>query len=173
MRSQLLLIPAALVAADPASAHVYMSLQKAQKALFPGATFTPAFFRLNESQYNKLVNVGNVTVWNREVKVWKVSTGGWFILDQVLGRDDWVSYAVALDDQGKVIGVEVLVCEDRYDQIRNPAWLAQFKGRQHGTLRLEGDIRVISGTTLSSDHITGGVKRLLATHALHLAPPSG
>jgi hypothetical protein len=173
MRSQLLLIPAALVATAPAQASVYLSLEKAQKKLFPGATLTPAFLRLTESQYQKLISVANVTVWNREVKAWRASTGGWFILDQVVGRDDWISYVVALDELGQVTAVEVLECVDRYDQVRNPAWLAQFKRHHHGTLRLEGDIQTISGTTLSSDHITGGVKRLLATYALYLAPPSG
>jgi hypothetical protein len=176
MRSQLFLIPAALVAAAvpaSASATVYMSLEKAQKKLFPGATLTPAFKRLSESQYQKLVSTANVTVWNREIRVWHASTGGWFFLDQVNGRDDWVSYAVALNEEGQVTGIEVMECVDRYDQIRNPAWLAQFKHHRHGTLRLEGDIQNISGTTLSVDHLTGGVKRLLATYALYIAPPSG
>jgi len=52
-----------------------------------------------------------------------------------------------------------------------PAWRAQFVGKRGGSpLRLGNDIRNISGATLSSKHITDGVKRLLATHAVVLAP---
>jgi Na+-transporting NADH:ubiquinone oxidoreductase subunit NqrC len=53
------------------------------------------------------------------------------------------------------------------EQVRNPAWRAQFTGKRHGaTLALTKDIKNISGATLSSSHITDGVKRLLATYAL-------
>ena len=51
------------------------------------------------------------------------------------------------------------------------AWRAQFVGkRADAPLKLGADIKNISGATLSSKHITDGVKRLLVTHALVLAP---
>jgi hypothetical protein len=51
-----------------------------------------------------------------------------------------------------------------------PEWRAQFTGRKDGELRRKGDIENISGTTLSSKHITEGVIRMLATYARVFAP---
>ena len=42
--------------------------------------------------------------------------------------------------------------------------------RSGDTLKLTEDIKNISGATLSSRHITGGVKRLLSTYAITIAP---
>ena len=54
--------------------------------------------------------------------------------------------------------------------MRNAKWRAQFAGKDaRAPLKLDVDIKNISGATLSSRHITDGVKRLLATHALVLA----
>ena len=44
MHSRFLLVPlAALVILSPANATVYLSLEQAQKLMFPGASFTPQF----------------------------------------------------------------------------------------------------------------------------------
>jgi Na+-transporting NADH:ubiquinone oxidoreductase subunit NqrC len=67
--------------------------------------------------------------------------------------------------------VEILDYKESYgDQVRNPAWRAQFTGKRHGApLKLTSDIKNISGATLSSKHITDGVRRLLSTYAIVLA----
>ena len=47
-------------------------------------------------------------------------------------------------------------------------------GKRYGAkLKLTEDIKNISGATLSCLHVTAGVKRLLATHALVLPPAGG
>jgi hypothetical protein len=169
MRSKLLLFPAALMAsASPSWAAHYLTLAQAQNLLFPGATFAPAFVTLGDSEREMIVEDAQVTVWHREVKVWKVSTGGWFVIDQVLGKDDWISYAIALDDKGVVKGIEILECLEEYNQIIMPAWRKQFVGKQYGQMSIF-DIKSISGTTLSCDHIAEGVKRILSTYALVIA----
>jgi Na+-translocating ferredoxin:NAD+ oxidoreductase RnfG subunit len=103
--------------------------------------------------------------------VWKSSTGGWFIADQVVGKHDFIPFALALDEHGAVKDVEILEYRETYgDQVRNANWRAQFTGKTHGApLKIGDDIKNISGATLSSRHITDGVKRLLATYALVLA----
>jgi hypothetical protein len=170
MRSKLLLFPAAVIAAQvpgAAWAEHYLTLGQAQALLFPGATFEPAFLTLGDSEREAIVEDAQVTVWNRDVKVWKVSTGGWFFLDQVLGRDDWISYAVALDEKGVVKGVEILECLENWNGITLPAWRKQFIGARYKKFDLF-KIQVISGATLSSNHVAEGVKRLLTTHAFYL-----
>jgi Na+-transporting NADH:ubiquinone oxidoreductase subunit NqrC len=55
-------------------------------------------------------------------------------------------------------------------EIRNPKWRQQFVGKRPGSqLRLDKDIKNISGATLSSRHVTDGVRRLLVTYQMLLA----
>ena len=170
MRSQFLLIPAAVIAAAPAEAYQFLTLRQAQDVLFPGATFTPVNLTLDTNQFYALMKASDVTVWSSRVKAWRVSTGGWLFIDQVLGRDDRITYVVALDDTGKVKGVEVLECLAGYEQVRQQEWLGQFKDRTHASGNLVTKIKTISGTTLSCEHIAEGVRRILATFALFYAP---
>ena len=55
-------------------------------------------------------------------------------------------------------------------QVRDPRWRAQFTGKRAGqSLQLGREVKNISGATLSSKHVTDGVRRLLATYAIVLA----
>ena len=163
MRAQFLLIPAALVMAAPAGATIFMSQSQAQTLLFPGAAFTERFVRLNASQAAGITDDARVAVYDYQVKAWRVSgaTSGWFILDQVQGKDDTITYAVALDDEGAVRGIEILECLADYNAVTMPKWRAQFIGQRAGELRY---VPTISGSTLSSRHITDGVRRVLVTY---------
>lgn len=172
MRSRFLLVPAyALVAAAPAHATVYLGVEQAQALMFPGATLAPDFVTLTPEQMKAIEKDSGVNVLSPSLKAWRASTGGWFIADQVVGKHEFITFALAIDAQGAVKDVEILEYRETFgDQVRNPAWRAQFTGKTHGApLKLGDDIKNISGATLSSRHITDGVKRLLATHALVLA----
>lgn len=174
MKSRLLLLPvAALVVAAPVYATVYLSVEQAQALMFPGATLTPDFITLTPAQVKAIEADCGVDVLNPQLKAWRSSTGGWFIADQVVGKHDFIPFALALDAHGAVRDVEILEYRETYgDGVRNAAWRAQFTGKAHGAaLKLGGDIQNISGATLSSRHITDGVKRLLATYAHVLAQP--
>lgn len=173
MRSRLLLLPvAALVVAAPARATVYLTVPQAQQLMFPGAVLTPAFVALSADQAQTIERQTGVDVLNRQLKIWHSSSGGWFIADQVVGKHDFIPIALALDAHGAVKDVEILEYRETYgDQVRNAAWRAQFVGKTHAaSLTLGKGIKNISGATLSSRHITDGVKRLLATWALAVAP---
>ena len=175
MRSRFLLVPVASVAAvAPAFAGTYLTIEQAQALLFPGASLTEDFRTLSKEQARAVEKASGVNVLNRTLKAWRVSTGGWFIVDEVLGKHEFIPFALALDKEGAVKGIEILEYYEAYgDQIRIPAWRAQFVGKRQGArLKLDDDIKNISGATLSCRHITDGVKRLLATHALLLAPAS-
>jgi Na+-transporting NADH:ubiquinone oxidoreductase subunit NqrC len=48
-------------------------------------------------------------------------------------------------------------------EVRDAKWRAQFTGKTaRAPLRLDQDIKNISGATLSSRHVTEGVRRVLA-----------
>ena len=68
MRFQFMLLLAALVASATVQADQYLSVEKAQELLFPGANFTRAFFSLNDSQKEEVIAEAQVTVWSRHVK---------------------------------------------------------------------------------------------------------
>ena len=102
--------------------------------------------------------------------LWEVRQGdqlvGYFIVDEVYGKHEYITYAVALEADGRVRQIEVLVYRESYGyEIRNPAWRAQFIGKKSGDpLRLDEDIKNISGATMSCRHISEGVRRLVATY---------
>jgi Na+-transporting NADH:ubiquinone oxidoreductase subunit NqrC len=62
--------------------------------------------------------------------------------------------------------VEILQYRESYGgEVREPSWLGQFIGKTAASpLKVGSDIRNISGATLSSLHLTEGVKRILATY---------
>ena len=164
MRHQFLLVPAAIIGASipaVAQAKIFMSLENAQQQLFPGATFQEASFALNQNDFNWIIKDANVNIYNRNVKLWKVSNGGWFIVDQVRGKDDWISYAIGISPDGIVKDIEIIECLENYDGITIPAWRAQFNGKKRGASFDE--IAIISGSTLSSAEMISGVKRILST----------
>ena len=171
MRAKFLLVPAALIATMPAMAADNLTLEQAQQILFPGGSFTPLAFRLNDKMARMVEDAAEVSVWNRDVKAWYVSGGGLLFVDLVPGRDDFITYALALDDKGAIKGIEILECLPHYDQITSPSWRAQFSGKQHGAIKRQ-DITEISGTTMSSVNITKGVLRLLAIYAVIMNRPA-
>ena len=176
MDARFLLVPiAAVVISAPAFAKTYLSVEQAQALMFPGARFSADFRTLTDAEAKAIERDTDVAVRQRDLKAWRASTGGWFIVDQVLGKHEFITFALALDADGAVKAVEILEYLESYgDEIRDPAWRAQFTGKRRGAaLKLTGDIKNISGATLSCRHLTDGIKRLLATHAVVLAHAAG
>jgi Na+-translocating ferredoxin:NAD+ oxidoreductase RnfG subunit len=162
---------AVLTIVQPAQATIYLDIQQAQALMFPGETLTEDFRTLSDAQVALIEKASDANVGNKQLRAWRSSTGGWFIADQVVGKHDFIPFAVALDDSGAVKDVEILEYREAYgSEVANPKWRAQFSGKNsQSPLRLTKDIQNISGATLSSKHITDGVRRLIVTHALVLA----
>lgn len=167
-----LLLPATALAAAPAAATTYFTVEQAQQQMLPGQAMTPVAVTLTSAQAMAIEQASGVRVREKTLKLWRAANGGWFYVDQVLGKHEFITYALTLDAQGTVTGVEILDYRETYGgAVRNPKWRAQFTGKRYGApLKLDGDIVNLSGATLSSAHITDGVRRLLATHALVVAP---
>lgn len=165
-------VPLAALALPGGSSYaaVYLSVEQAQKLLFPGATFQPDSRVLKDEQVKAIEKLSGVPVRNRQLKVWRVSTGGWFVVDEVVGKHEFIPFALGLDSQGAVKGIEILEYREAYGgQIREAGWRQQFVSKGPGTrLRLDKNIRNISGATLSCKHVTDGVSRLLATYEVVL-----
>lgn len=170
------ILPAAAIAAAaaPVSATVYLTIQAAQQAMFPGARFVEHNLAFTPDQRKAIARASGVGSFDKVQRVWDVRSGngraGWFIVDRVLGKHEMITYAVALSPEGAVKRIEILEYREAYGgEVRNPNWRQQFVGKRFGSkLQLGKDIKNISGATLSSRHVTDGVRRLLVTWQLLL-----
>src|SRR5262249_51639875 len=111
-----------------------------------------------------------------ELRVWAATRGdaliGHVLIDNVVGREQFITYAVGIGADGKLLPVEILDYRESHGgEIRNKAWLAQFAGKsKESQLRLRTDIKNIAGATLSCEHVTAGVRRLLVVWTTALRP---
>jgi len=163
------LVPAAVVSTS-AYATSYLTVEQAQQAIFPGATLIEAFVTLDADQLRDVEKLTGAPVPRREFRFWRVAGGGLFIVDEVVGKHELITYAVGLNGDGSVRQIEILDYRESYGwEIRNPNWRRQFVGKTSADpVRLDRDIRNISGATMSCRHLSEGVKRLLATYAVAL-----
>jgi len=172
MKSEFVFIalPVSALIAPSAFAVQYLTVDQAQKAIFPGKSFTATPIKLTGAQRKAIEQASGVRVLRDEQQVWRVNGGGWFIVDEVVGKHEFITYAAGLTPDGSVKQIEIMDYRETYGgQIRDQKWRSQFVGKtSRSTLRLDSDIKNISGATLSCRHITDGVKRLLAFYEIAL-----
>jgi len=166
---------AAIAVAGQAHAVEYLTVGQAQQLMFGAdATFEQADLVYDGAARSAITIASGVRFDRQKQPVWKVYRGkqlaGYFIVDEVYGKHQFITYAVALDADGKVKQLEILVYRENYGyEVQNPAWTAQFIGQKPGDIYSLGkEIKNISGATLSCQHVTEGVNRLLATYDLYL-----
>jgi Na+-translocating ferredoxin:NAD+ oxidoreductase RnfG subunit len=161
-------------AVAPAAAYAaeYMTMPDAQRAAFPAATsFVPVPVALDMAARRKLAEVANPP-GARDPMVWRAMADdkplGMFMLDAVIGKQEYITYSVAFDAQGRVLRLDVLQYRETHGwEIRNEPWRAQFVGKMAtDPVAINADIANISGATLSCRHVTDGVRRLLALRGL-------
>lgn len=159
-------------------AQEYQSIEEAQRTLFPQATrFEADRFPLTEEQVARIETDSGVSVYQPEVSSWtarntKGEIEGYVLLDNVIGKHEYITYAVGLNAEGSVRGVEILTYRESIGgEVRDPQWRQQFAEKNaKSTLRLEQDIQNISGATLSCKHVTEGVRRIAVTYEVAIKP---
>ena len=166
--------PAAVIlTAAPAAAFAgeYLRVAEAQKLAFPEATqFVAANVIYRPEDIAAIEKLSGEKVLTKGEQVWRAEAGGrffgWFIIDYVIGKHLVIDYAVALEPDGRVRRVEILQYRESYGyEVANDDWLRQFVGKSgRDRLQVDADIRNISGATLSSRHVTEGIKRVLALY---------
>src|SRR5215471_890066 len=156
-----LVAPAAVVLATAPAAYAnrYLTVEEAQRLAFPEATqFVEAHIVFRPADVAAIERLSGQRVRTRGQQVWKAIGArrllGFFVID----------YSVALEPDGRVKAVEVLEYREAYgSEITSHSWLHQFGGKtSRDPVTIDKDIRNISGATLSSQHVTEGVKRILA-----------
>ena len=165
---QMLALGGGLLVAPTGWSRTYLSVEQAQALIWPRVALTPQTVKLSREQRKAIQKASGVRVRQSEMQAWRGAEGQWFIVDHVIGKHENIDLAVGLDRDGGVSGIEILVYRETYGhEIRNDRWRAQFHGRNHQeNLRLDQQIRNISGATLSCRHVTDGINRL--THTWNL-----
>ena len=171
-----LVIPPAQVAV----AADYLSIDAAQRGLFAQADhFDEIVLALNAAQKQSVTDLAGPQPPHRSLRAWKALRGsdllGYVFVDEVLGRQDMITYAVGIDAAGRMGTLEVLSYRESHGgEIRGTSWRNQFDGREGlQRLRFGTDIKNIAGATLSCEHVTQGVRWVAALWQVTLRADAG
>ena len=153
-----------------AQAKIYVSVEQAQQLLFPSKTFTLTPLVISQDYQEQMRKASSVRQPFLGNRIWRTNDGGWFIVDQVVGKHEMITYALGIKTDGSVQGIEIMEYVESYGyEVAEASWRKQFEGKKAtDPLKLNSDIQNISGATLSCKHLADGVKRLLVLHALAL-----
>lgn len=160
--------PALLMAHHNAYANDYLTIAQAQQLLFPSATqFISSPILLSVAEKLKIQQQSGLKQrWSQQMayKVFKHQQHlGWLMIDDVIGKHEFITYAVAISAQGAVMGVEILTYRETHGtQVRDQSWRKHFVGKTlKDPFQLDKDVPNIAGATLSCRNILSGTQRLL------------
>jgi Na+-translocating ferredoxin:NAD+ oxidoreductase RnfG subunit len=155
-------------------AKIYTSTEQAQKILFPNKSFSKAPILITEDLQEKMRSASSIRHPFQGERIWRATDGSWFIVDEVVGKHEMISYAVGINPQGNITGIEILEYVESYGyEVGEAQWRKQFVGKNaNDPIKLNQDIQNIGGATLSCKHITDGVKRVVLLYELVLKTPA-
>ena len=160
----------------PAYAVDYLSVEQAQALLIPGTdSFIEQPVHLSDEQRDAIKDRAGVRQRKDTQLVWRAEQegelAGLFIVDEVIGKHEFITYAAAISPEGSVLGIEIMSYRETHGgQVREESWRTLLEGKTLADpLRLGKDIPNISGATLSCRNVVDGVRRLLVLHELVLA----
>ncbi|MBL4839060.1 MAG: FMN-binding protein [Kordiimonadaceae bacterium] len=150
----------------------YLTPDQARKLIWGDKAFAAHPVTLTKPQMKSIKKASKTRVRNKKLNAFKSAENDWFLLDQVVGKHEFIDIGVGIDGLGKVKGIEILEYRETYGyEIANPKWRAQFTGRDSSEhLKLDKQVKNISGATLSCRHITDAINRLTHTWDQVLKP---
>ncbi len=88
---------------------------------------------------------------------------GFAQVGNVIGKDQPITFLVAVDPADRLKDIDVLVYREPYGgEVAYEPWRKQFRGKTAAdSLRVGKGIRSISGATISVQAVTAGVRRIL------------
>ena len=155
-----------------AHAKIYITVEQAQKILFPNQQLSKAPILITEDLQDKMRAASSIRYPFRGDRIWKAADGSWLIVDEVVGKHEMITYAVGLSSNGSIVGIEILEYVESYGyEVAEAQWRKQFVGKTaKDPIKLNQDIQNIGGATLSCKHLTDGVKRVAVLYDLALKP---
>jgi hypothetical protein len=174
------LIVASLLPVSVVVAADYLSIDAAQKAVYPEAdAFQEVVLQQSPVQLQAILVRAGPQPPHGTIRIWNATRNsvllGHVFVDEVIGRQSLITYTLGIDTNGELRNLEIMAYRESHgSEIRSPAWRGQFDHRSNlEQLRFRADIKNISGATLSSEHVTQGVRWLLALWQAALRPSSG
>src|SRR4051812_13207333 len=105
-----LIAPAAWVA----RADTYLTESQALNVLFPGVKLEPRVIDLTAEEMKSIRRLSGERVLVPQVKSWWGPGGEALIVDEVLGKHEFIVYAVAISSAGAVKGIEIMDYRETY-----------------------------------------------------------
>lgn len=92
---------------------------------------------------------------------------GYAVVRNAMGKDQPITYLVAVDSSLALLDVDILVYRESYGgEVAYEPWRRQFRGRRPGdALEVGRGVRGISGATISVNAVTAGIRRTLSDFA--------
>lgn len=163
---------ASAVLASPMGAYAisYLNTEEAQKVIFSEATeFRKLSLEISDNEIADIEKISEASFEERELKIWQVFNKseivGYFIVDEVWGKHEYITYALGITISGEVKGLEIMDYREAHGmEVIDPIWRKNFnalKASEPEKVNLNNSIPNISGATMSCKHITDGVRRNL------------
>jgi len=149
-----------------AQAKIYVSVEQAQKILFPNKQLTKVPLLITDDLQERMRAASSIRYPFQGERIWKAADGSWLIIDEVVGKHEMITYALGIAPNGSILGIEILEYVESYGyEVAEAHWRQQFTGKTvKDPIKLNQDIQNIGGATLSCKHLTDGVKRVLVLH---------
>ena len=153
-----------------AHAKIYTSVEQAQKILLPNKVLTKTPMIITDDLQERMRLASSIRHPFQGDRIWKASDGSWLVIDEVVGKHEMITYAVAINPNGSISGIEILEYVESYGyEVAEVQWRKQFIGKTaNDPIKLNQDIQNIGGATLSCKHLTDGVKRIAVLYELAL-----
>ncbi len=151
---------------------LFAALPTTQEALalaFPGAQLIRKEHVLTEAQAERVKGLAQTEVPGRWIVVYEARKNGalvgigYFDTHRVRTLNETLLVAVA--PEGRILRVEAVVFREPGEYMAKEAWVRQFEGKNlDAHLSLKGEIRPLSGATLTAHAMTNAARRCLALH---------
>lgn len=167
--SALASVTALLGVSEASAATVYWELPNLLTSFFPDAERVGyARIRLSDADVEELSRRVGTAPRKRDWTVFVATRGGqpvgYAVVDEVRGMHEPITYAVKFGLDGRIERVEVMVYREAYgSEVRGAVFTNQFKGKDwRSPLRIDRDLRAVSGATISSRAVGGGARTIAA-----------
>ena len=165
-----------LLVPEPATARVYMTVERAIETVFPPPQRAQRrTLYLDDERVRRAEDASGVRVEARVVSYYvgenEGRVTGYAYLDTHLVRTLPETVMIVLAPDGALRRIDVLSFDEPEDYLPTGRWLQQFEGRSLQDLGTGRGVRTLTGATLSSRAVTQAARRILALHRLFVAPP--
>src|SRR5258708_3278973 len=124
----LLLAPIPLVV----RAEIYLTENQASAVLFPAVKMKSQTILLTPQEAKRITQASGERVLDPKVRVLRGPHRETLFIDQVVGKHEFITYAVAIGADEKVTGIEIMDYRETYGyQVREADWRKQFVGKNN------------------------------------------